>query len=57
MAVKQIILQDNVDSISKRVIIQYSTDGTNQLIINYDNLTVQEKVAYDALLEVLSLRQ
>ena len=46
----QVVIQDNVEGIEKRMIVQYTNDETNenlQTIVNYDLLTVEEKTTYD----------
>lgn len=46
----QVVVQDNVEGIQKRMIVQYTNDETNenlQAIVNYDLLTVEEKTTYD----------
>jgi len=47
---KQVVVQDNVEGINKRFLIQYYNDETNetlQVIVDYDSLTVEEKLIYD----------
>lgn len=49
----QIVVQDNVEGIEKRIIIQYTNDVTeesSQVIVDYNSLTAEEKATYDAFI-------
>lgn len=49
----QVVVQDNVEGIEKRMIVQYSDDVTEeslQVIVDYSTLTVEEKATYDAFI-------
>lgn len=49
----QIVVQENVEGIEKRMIVQYTDDVTeesSQVIVDYDSLTTEEKSTYDAFI-------
>lgn len=49
----QVVVQDNVESIEKRMIVQYKDDVTeesSQVIVDYSTLTTEEKATYDAFI-------
>ena len=49
----QVVVQDNVEGIEKRMIVQYSDDVTeesSQVIVDYNSLTAEEKATYDAFI-------
>ena len=49
----QVVVQDNVEGIEKRIIVQYKDDVTeesSQVIVDYDSLTAEEKVTYDTFI-------
>ena len=49
----QVVVQENVEGIEKRMIVQYSDDVTeesSQVIVDYSTLTVEEKATYDAFI-------
>ena len=49
----QIVVQENVEGIEKRMIVQYTDDVTeesSQVIVDYSTLTVEEKATYDAFI-------
>jgi len=49
----QIVVQNNVEGIEKRIIIQYTNDVTeesSQVIVDYNSLTAEEKATYDAFI-------
>ena len=46
----QIVVQENVEGINKRMLVQYTDNVTNensQSIVDYDTLTVEEKITFD----------
>ena len=54
---KQIVEQEANDYIQKRFIVQYVDDATNedkQEIVNYEDLTTEEKATYDAFVSLAS---
>jgi uncharacterized lipoprotein YehR (DUF1307 family) len=49
----QVVVQENVEGIEKRMIVQYKDDITeesSQVIVDYDSLTAEEKAIYDAFI-------
>lgn len=47
----QVVVQDNVEGIDKRMIVQYTdnvTEESDQVVIDYSTLTAEEKATYDA---------
>lgn len=49
----QVVVQDNVEGIEKRMIVQYKDDVTeesSQVIVDYNSLTAEEKATYDAFI-------
>jgi hypothetical protein len=49
----QVVVQDNVEGINKRMIVQYTDDVTSensQVIVDYNSLTAEEKATYDAFI-------
>ena len=51
--IKQIVVQDNLDNVSKRFIVQYYDDVAEQdgqEIIFYSDLTAEEQATYDAFI-------
>lgn len=49
----QIVIQDNVEGIGIRMIVQYMdnvTEESSQVIVDYDSLTTEEKATYDAFI-------
>jgi hypothetical protein len=47
----QVVVQDNVEEIEKRMIVQYTDNQTQekgQSIVDYSTLTAEEKATYDA---------
>lgn len=49
----QVVVQENVEGIEKRMIVQYTDDVTeesSQVIVDYSTLTVEEKATYDAFI-------
>ena len=51
--IKQIVVQDNLDNVSKRFIVQYYDDVAEQdgqEIIFYSDLTAEEQATYDNLI-------
>lgn len=49
----QVVVQDNVEGIDKRMIVQYTDDVTeesDQVVIDYSSLTTEEKATYDAFI-------
>ena len=48
---KQTVTQLDIEGISKRILVQYVDDTTNedkQEVVNYDDLTTEEKQTFDA---------
>ena len=48
---RQTVVQLDLDNIPKRVVVQYKDDTTDisgQSIVNYDDLTTEEKAIFDA---------
>ena len=49
--IKQIIVQDNIAAIvPKRFIVQTNDDPIIQTTVNYDDLSTEDKVIYDAFI-------
>jgi hypothetical protein len=49
--IKQIIVQDNIATIvPKRFIVQTNDDPIVQTIVNYDDLSTEDKAIYDAFI-------
>ena len=51
--IKQIVVQDNLDNVPKRFIVQYYDDVAEkdgQEIIFYSDLTAEEQATYDNLI-------
>ena len=49
--IKQIIVQDNIAAIvPKRFIVQTNDDPIVQTIVNYDDLSTEDKAIYDAFI-------
>ena len=49
--IKQIIVQDNIAAIvPKRFIFQTNDDPIVQTIVNYDDLSTEDKAIYDAFI-------
>ena len=49
--IKQIIVQDNIATIvPKRFIVQTNDNPIEQTIVNYSDLTSEEKLVYDAFI-------
>lgn len=49
----QIVVQENVEGINKRMLVQYKDDVTeesSQVIVDYNSLTAEEKATYDAFI-------
>lgn len=49
----QVVVQENVEGIEKRMIVQYTDDVTeesSQVIVDYSTLTAEEKATYDAFI-------
>ena len=49
----QVVVQENVEGIEKRMIVQYTDDVTEespQVIVDYSTLTAEEKATYDAFI-------
>lgn len=49
----QVVVQENVEGIEKRMIVQYTDDATGengQSIVDYSTLTAEEKATYDAFI-------
>ena len=49
----QVVVQENLEGIDKRMIVQYTDDVTSdssQSIVDYSTLTVEEKATYDAFI-------
>lgn len=52
----QIVVQENIQGINKRMIIQYTDDVTNdnlQSIVDYDALTAEEKTIFDNFITLI----
>ena len=46
----QVVVQENVEGIEKRMIVQYTNDATGengQNIVDYSTLTAEEKTTFD----------
>lgn len=46
----QVVVQENVEGIEKRMIVQYTDDATGengQSIVEYSTLTAEEKTTFD----------
>ena len=53
--IKQIVVQDNLDNVPKRFIVQYYDDVTEkdgQEIVFYSDLTAEEQATYDNLISL-----
>lgn len=51
--IKQIVVQDSLDNVPKRFIVQYYDDVAEQdgqEIVFYDSLTAEEKTTYDSFI-------
>ena len=51
----QVVVQENVEGIEKRMIVQYTDDVTeesSQVIVDYSTLTAEEKTTYDAFISL-----
>jgi len=49
----QVVVQENVEGIEKRMIVQYTDDATgenSQNIIDYSALTTEEKTIYNSFI-------
>lgn len=48
--IKQTVVQYSLDGVPQRMIVQYTNDQSEdtQVIVNYDDLSVDEKATYDA---------
>ena len=55
----QVVVQENVEGIEKRMIVQYTDDVTeesSQVIVDYSTLTAEEKSIYDAFITLSNSR-
>lgn len=53
----QVVVQDNVEGINKRMLVQYTDDATSdnlQVIVDYDTLTAEEKTTFDNFIALVS---